>query len=68
MFGVQRFREEVGDVLSGGHVGDDDELLLDQLADVEVAALDVLNPLVMLRVIGQIARAGVISGEFEWTV
>eukprot|EP00966_Prymnesium_polylepis_P111458 2578081-Prymnesium_polylepis.2 len=68
VFGVQWFREEVGDVLSGGHVRDDDELLLNELANVKVAALDVLNPLMMLGVIGQVARARVVGGELEWSV
>ena len=51
----QRLRKEIGQIVYGGDVGDGDAHLLHQFADVEVATVDVLRPLMMLRVIRQIA-------------
>ena len=49
-------REEVREVVDGAHVWDDDLSFLDDFADVEVAARDVLRALVELRVVGEVVR------------
>ena len=46
------------------HVRHGDAHVLDALADEEVAALNVLGPLVVLRIVGQVAGAGVVRAEF----
>ena len=43
VLGIQRLGEEIGPVVGGLDEGDQDALLLDELADKEVAMLDVLG-------------------------
>ena len=54
-------REEVREVVDGAHVRDDDLSFLDDFADVEVAARDVLRALVELRVVGEVVRRLVVA-------
>ena len=48
------------------HERHDDALLLNQLADEEVAPFDVLDPVMVLRVVREVARARVVRGELGW--
>ena len=47
----ERLREEVGQVGVSAHERYDDALLFNQLADEEVAPFDVLDPVMVLRVV-----------------
>ena len=59
----QRLGERVGDVLGGRHVLDDDVRLLDELADEEVAASDVLRLGVEHRVVREVDAARAVHEE-----
>ena len=58
-------REEVREVVDGAHVWDDDLSFLDDFADVEVAARDVLRALVEFRVVGEVVRRLVSERTFS---
>ena len=47
----ERLREEVGQVGVSAYERHDDALILNQLADEEVAPFDVLDPVMVLRVV-----------------
>ena len=59
----QRLREEVGHVGDGGDERHNELLVLNELTHVEVSALDVLRLVVVLRVVGKVARGLVVGGE-----
>jgi hypothetical protein len=62
----ERLREEVGQVGVSAYERHDDALILNQLADEEVAPFDVLDPVMVLRVVREVARACVVRGELGW--
>ena len=63
LVGLKRLREEVGRVVSGADQRDNELAGLDRVADVEVAACDVLGARVELRVVGEIAGALVVRRD-----
>ena len=58
---VEGLREEVGEVVRRGDEGHRDLMLLDKLANVVVTTLDVLRPLVVLRVVSDVDRRLVVD-------
>ena len=63
LLGCQVFCKEVGEIFVRGDVRYRDAELLDGLANEEVATLDMLGALVVLRVVGQVACGAVVEGE-----
>ena len=61
----ERLGEEVRHVRVRADEGHHDALLLHQLADEEVAALHVLDSIVVLGIVGQVASAGVVGGQLR---
>ena len=59
----ERLREEVREIIRRAHKGDHDPMVLDALPNEEVSALDVLSPLMVLGVIGQVAGPCVIHAQ-----
>ena len=61
--GVERLREEVGDVVRGADEGHLELEGLDHVAHEEVAARDVLGLVVVLRVVREVARCLVVAAK-----
>ena len=57
---IERLREEVSKVVVGVDVGHDQLASLHHVAHVEVTALDVLGAVVVLGVVGKVARSAVV--------
>ena len=51
---MKRLRKEVGDVVNSSHERDSEAVILDQLAHVEVAAVDMLHAPMVLGVVGDV--------------
>ena len=64
-FGRERLREEIGHVVGSRHVRDNEALILDELAYVKVAALNVLHLFVVLGVVREVASAAVVGRELD---
>ena len=60
---LARLREEVGEVVRGADEGDLELEALDHVPDEEVPPLHVLHPVVVLRVVGHVARGLRVGGE-----
>ena len=65
LLGPERLREEVREVVLSGDVWHHELEVLDALADEEVAALDVLHAVVVLRVVRDVARALAVGRELR---
>ena len=63
---VERFSQEIRRIFLGWNERDTKLESLDHIADKEVAPLDVLGTLVILRVVREVARGLVVRGEFGW--
>ena len=63
LVGRHRLGEEVGDIVRRAHERHLDLHRFHHVADEEVAALDVLHPVMMLRVIGHVARGLAVGGQ-----
>ena len=63
MFRGEMFCKEVRQVVVGANERDTQRVVFDELADVEVAAGNVLGALVVLRIVGEVAGGLVVGGE-----
>jgi hypothetical protein len=63
--GTQWLREEVSKVVDGGDKGAADLMVLNQFANEEVPALDVLDLALMLRVVGHINSRFVVNKKIR---
>ena len=66
--GVERLREEVGQVVVRGDEGHTQLVLLDALAHVEVSTSDVLRLRMVLRVVREVARGLVVQVQVHGRV
>ena len=63
LLGLERFGEEVSRVVGRAHKGHVDLELLHHVAHEEMATLDVLGLVVMLRVVGEVAGAHIVGAQ-----
>ena len=59
----EMFRKEIRQVVVGANERDAQHVVFDELADVEVAAGNVLGAFVVLRIVGEVAGGLVVGGE-----
>ena len=60
--GSERLGKEVGDVVGCADVWDGDGSVLNEFADPEMSAVDVLGPVVVLGIVGEVASDFVVGG------
>ena len=63
-FRIQGFGEEVSEVVGSGHMRHGELKLLDHVSDEEVAPLNMLRTVMVLRVIRKVTRGLVVRAEF----
>ena len=63
VFAIERFGEEVGEIVNRPYEGDGDLMIFNTLAHVEMTTLYVLDLLVMLRVVRRVPGGSVVDAE-----
>ena len=63
-FRIQGFGEEVSEVVGSGHMQHGELKLLDHVSDEEVAPLNMLRTVMVLRVVRKVTRGLVVRAEF----
>ena len=62
----QRFRKEIGRILSSGHIRYDDSTFLNTFSDEEVPASYVFHPAEVFRIVGNVDGTFIVAKNAYW--
>ena len=63
LLGLKRFGEEICEIVHGVHIRDGYGMIFDAFPNVEMASLDMLDFLMVFRVVGDVTGSGIVTTE-----